>query len=71
MQIDQSKIDAIQKSLGPAWQPINDTHTLTKVDLTNDASPTFIPTSGIPVKAFINTQTGEIRIFSILAIKQE
>lgn len=50
-------------SVQPVWQYYTGYHALTKFDF-NSGKPIFTPSSGVPVKAFLNTRTGEIRVFS-------
>ena len=50
------------QSIPKVWQEFMGYSALTKFDYNNGA-PTFNPSSGVPVKAFLNTRTGEIRIF--------
>jgi len=44
------------------WQKIDGYHALTKFEY-NDGSPLFNPSTGIPLKAFLNIRTGEIKTF--------
>ena len=44
------------------WKAFDGYNTLTKFDY-NNGSPLFTPSVGIPLKAFLNTQTGEIKTF--------
>lgn len=44
------------------WQEFPGYNSLTKFDY-NNGSPTFSPSVGIPIKAFLNTRTGEIKTF--------
>jgi hypothetical protein len=47
------------------WVAIADFHALTKFEYgISDKGPTFYPSSGIPMKAFINIKTGEIKLYS-------
>ena len=75
MQLDDEKIkkivDKLKADSGNDWIPLEGTQAITQVDMTNDANPVFMPASGIVIKAFMNTATGEIRTFSILAVKSD
>lgn len=48
----------------PVWVEIQGTNALVKMDIDNTGKVTFNSNSGFPIKGFLNTETGEIRIFS-------
>jgi len=67
---DQVKIDAKIQELKTLtthdWIAVEGYHALTSVQINSVSSSTsanFNPGSGIPVKAFIDTITGEIKVF--------
>ena len=62
MVLNQQKIENKRASLGPAWKYFNDTYALTQVDVSGSV-PNFKPASGIPVIVFVNSLTGEMRLF--------
>lgn len=62
--IDQLKVLNKAKELGPTWIPIDGYHTLTSLDLSGE-KPNFILDSGLPLKTFVNTSSGEIKTFHI------
>ena len=54
-----------------SWEPIQGLVALTNVEVNiNDGrrSANFLPGSGVPVKAFLNTQTGEIKLYTYEAV---
>lgn len=71
MEIDPVKLAAKLSELGPGWIFADGLHALTKVQFENGPDPVFYPSSGIPIKVFMNTDTGEIRMFPIAIFKAE
>jgi hypothetical protein len=55
-------ISVFPHTVPQVWQEFPGYHALTKFDYNNKA-PIFTPSSGVPVKVFLNSNTGEIRIF--------
>lgn len=51
------------------WEEFPGYNALTKFDF-NNGSPIFSPASGVPIKAFLNTRTGEIRTFVATIFEQ-
>ncbi len=47
---------------GP-WIPVEGFNTITKLDFDATGGAIFNPNSGYPLKAFINTSTGEVKVF--------
>jgi hypothetical protein len=58
------KLIELKQQSGHDWLPLTDTSALTSVDISNPQQPSFMPGTGYPVKAFIDTVTGEVRLFS-------
>lgn len=63
----QSKIDEVLKKLNSGtirgeWIAVPGNHALTIVDF-NGKDANFNPGSGMPLKAFINVNTGEVKIY--------
>lgn len=65
--IDQSKVEAFLNALNQEnpglWIEMSGVNALTRIE-PNDSSVIFYPNSGFPVKGFINTQTGEIKLIT-------
>lgn len=64
---DQDKINKILKSLNKGkldgdWIEAKGNHALTVVEF-DGKNANFMPGAGIPLKAFINTKTGEIKSY--------
>ena len=59
----QAKIDELIKSNGHKWVALNGAHAITKVDVKGDSDFVFYPSSGMPVKVFVDLLTGETRSF--------
>lgn len=47
---------------GP-WLPIDGFNTITKLNFDSDGNAIFEGNSGYPLKAFVNTKTGEVKTF--------
>lgn len=62
MNLNLQKIEAKRVALGMAWKYYTGTYALTNVDITTPV-PNFNPASGIPLVVFVNTVTGEIKLF--------
>jgi len=65
------KISQILETLnsnGGNWEVQKQVHALTEVQKVKDDKYAFNPGSGIPVKVFINIETGEMRLYPALAI---
>lgn len=58
----QAKIDELLKETGHRWTALSGNHALTKVNVKADEYE-FRPDTGMPVKAFADLVTGEIKIF--------
>lgn len=69
MQIDPLKIAQkiawLQSTYGGEWIVAPGEHALTKVELPDNKPPTFYGNEGIPIKIFMRTDTGEIKLFPI------
>jgi hypothetical protein len=67
--MNQEKIDAKVAELKAEtkydWIALSNTTALTRVDISDPKNPSFSPASGYPVLGFVNTTTGEVRIFSV------
>lgn len=62
MILSPQKIEAKRVSLGPAWKYYTGTYALTQVEVAQPV-PNFNPASGIPMVVFVNSITGEIKLF--------
>lgn len=58
-----SKLKELKEQTGDKWVEINGFVSLMSAELTGARSSSFKTDSGYPVKAFINTNTGEVRLF--------
>lgn len=58
------KLAELSKDTGHTWLPLTDVTALTSVDISDPEAPKFLPGTGYPVKAFVDTVTGEVRLFS-------
>jgi hypothetical protein len=74
MRMDEDKIKEklanLKEETGHVWLPLTDVSALTSVDISDPEMPRFKPGTGYPVKAFINTVTGEVRMFSTQIFKR-
>lgn len=65
-------VDKIRKETGSDdWEPIDGLVALTNVEIrevNEQRSADFNPGKGMPVKAFLNTKTGEIKIYTYEAV---
>lgn len=60
----QRKIEELNASTpGMFWGVVKGNHALTGMVVDPKGTATFLPTRGIPLKAFFNKSTGEIKIF--------
>ncbi len=62
----KSKIDELNKTYNTtnAWTAIDGYYAITKFDFgKDDKNPNFSPSSGVPVKMFVNQTNGEIKLF--------
>jgi hypothetical protein len=59
----QAKIAELTKQFGGNWSPVDGFTALTNVQFITEGL-IFNPTVGVPIKAFINQDTGEIKTFS-------
>lgn len=63
----QKKVEELNKKEKPGnqgWVAVDGYNALTKFEFgDSNKGPTFYPSSGIPVKIFINAANGEIRVF--------
>lgn len=69
--IDPNKVTTFLNALNqgtdpanPLWIEVSGTSALIKMDIEDAGKITFNGNSGFPVKAFINTQTGELKLFN-------
>lgn len=68
----KKRVDMLNKgkSSNP-WFAFDGFHALTKFKFgKGDESPTFYPSSGIILKVFINSETGELRVFPAKAFNK-
>lgn len=71
MRIDPEKIQNKITELnnqGGSWQEIEGNNALTKVEF-SDSGTKFYPSSGVPVKMFVNRISGEIKLFPAFIFK--
>jgi hypothetical protein len=45
------------------WTPLAGLHALTQFQFLQNSGAMFTPSSGYPIKVFVNTITGEVKIF--------
>jgi hypothetical protein len=66
-QINQQSIinwqNWLNENHGPGWIPADGFFTTTGLTFKFDASPVFNPNAGYPLKLFVNTRTGEVKMF--------
>lgn len=66
--IDQNKVNiflaALNQSTPNRWVEIQGTNALVRLDISEDRIATFQGNSGFPVKGFIDTVTGEIKLIT-------
>lgn len=48
---------------GPGWVPVDGFFTATNLSFKLDSTPVFNPNAGYPLKLFVNTRTGEVKMF--------
>lgn len=73
---DKDKVNDILKILNKGdietiWAPVDGLSSLMRVDIKMEGgkkSADFSLNSGVPVKAFLNTQTGEMKFFTYEAV---
>ena len=54
----------LNKTYPPAnWMPIDGFNTMTGLDYTISGTPIFNGNRGYPLKGFVNTATGEVKVF--------
>lgn len=68
MEVDPQKIQQQVNALnvdtpGQIWIVLDGFSALTTVEFKDDGPATFDPSRGLPLKTFINTVTGEVKIF--------
>lgn len=57
------QLNRISPSGQKSWEALDGWNALTTVSF-NGKNPTFNPSFGYPVKAFVNTTTGEVKVFA-------
>lgn len=68
----QAKISELDTLAKPAsWEEIGGNFAITRFEVHDDGSPIFLPSKGIPLKAFFNKRTGEIKIFPAKIFEKE
>jgi len=68
----QEKIKELSKGKPGKWIPFSGFHALTKFEFGEGGkSPTFHPDSGVPLKIFVNVETGELRAFPAKVFEKE
>lgn len=48
----------------PLWKEVEGTSALIKMEVPENGPVVFHPNEGFPIKAFLNTETGEVRTFN-------
>lgn len=68
----QNKINELN-GFGGTWIAADGTNALIKVqgDFRTNANVVFMPASGIPVKVFLNTLNGEIKMFPAILFERD
>lgn len=75
---DRAKIDALLAELNtgretnPLWKEVVDVGVLIKIEIPeNGGDIKFFGNSGFPVKAFINIETGELKLYTARRFEQD
>ncbi len=68
-QIKQIK-DRLKKDNGYEWELLPTNYFLMKVIVNDDGTTTALPKTGMPLKAFINLKTFEVKFFPIKLLKK-
>ncbi len=76
--IDPKKVESFLASWNsdrpansPLWGELTGTHVLLEMDINSDGSIKFKPNNGYPLKAFVNLETQEIRLFNARRFSQD
>jgi len=57
------KVTDIITQLGPNWKPIDGLFAITGVTVADNGQVSFHPDNGVVIKAFIDSLSGEIKLF--------
>ena len=76
MELDPKKIESYLRTLNKGlkdkpWTPLPNNYAIVKIDIRADETSVFHPDTGLPLKAFVNVNTGEIRVVHTNALKYD